>query len=104
MSRSRSRRCTAPSSPPMILTAIRSSCFRSARRNSLTGTVLITGAAGFVGQGRVAHLTAEGRPVRRAVRAGDADGSIAVGDIGPDTDWARALEGVDTVVLLAGRA
>jgi nucleoside-diphosphate-sugar epimerase len=70
----------------------------------LAGTILITGATGFVGQGLVAHLTGEGRPVRRAVRAGDGDGIIAVGDIGPDTDWGRALEGVDTVVHLAGRA
>jgi len=70
----------------------------------LAGSVLITGATGFVGQGLVAHLTGEGRPLRRAVRAGDGDGSVAVGDIGPDTDWARALEGVDTIVHLAGRA
>jgi len=70
----------------------------------LARTVLITGATGFVGQGLVAHLTAEGRPFRRAVRAGDEDGSVAVGDIGPDTDWAKALAGVDTVIHLAGRA
>jgi nucleoside-diphosphate-sugar epimerase len=70
----------------------------------LVGTILITGATGFVGQGLVAHLTGEGRAVRRAVRAGDGDGSVAVGDIGPDTDWTSALEGVDTVVHLAGRA
>jgi nucleoside-diphosphate-sugar epimerase len=70
----------------------------------LTKTVLITGATGFVGQGLVAHLTGDGRSVRRAVRAGDEDGSVAIGDIGPDTDWTKALEGVDTVVHLAGRA
>jgi len=70
----------------------------------LTETVLITGATGFVGQGLVGHLKAEGRPLRLAVRAGGGDGSVAVGDIGPDTDWGRALEGVDTVVHLAGRA
>jgi nucleoside-diphosphate-sugar epimerase len=38
------------------------------------------------------------------VRTGDGDGSVAVGDIGPETDWRRALEGIDTVVHLAGRA
>ena len=70
----------------------------------MTDTVLITGATGFVGQGLVGHLKAEGRPLRLAVRAEGNDGSVAVGDIGPDTDWARALEGVDTVVHLAGRA
>ncbi len=72
-------------------------------------TVLITGATGFVGQGLVAHLRAEGRPIRLAVRSGSGDGngdadSVAVGDIGPDTDWSRALDGIDTVVHLAGRA
>jgi nucleoside-diphosphate-sugar epimerase len=70
----------------------------------LSGTVLITGATGFVGQGLVAHLKAEGRPLRLALRAGDGDGSVAVGDIGPETDWSRALDGVDIVVHLAGRA
>jgi nucleoside-diphosphate-sugar epimerase len=70
----------------------------------LAGTVLITGAAGFVGQGLVTHLKGEGRPLRLAVRASDGDGSIAVGDIGPETDWGQALEGIDTVVHLAGRA
>ena len=70
----------------------------------MTGIVLITGATGFVGQGLTAYLSAEGRPLRLAVRAGEGDGSVAVGDIGPDTDWGRALEGVDTVIHLAGRA
>jgi nucleoside-diphosphate-sugar epimerase len=75
----------------------------------LAGTVLITGATGFVGRGLVAHLKAEGRPLRLAVRqsqenGGDGDGSATVGEIGPDTDWGPALEGVDTVVHLAGRA
>jgi nucleoside-diphosphate-sugar epimerase len=72
-------------------------------------TVLITGATGFVGQGLVAHLRGEGRPIRLAVRgagAGTGDGgdSVAVGDIAPDTDWSRALDGIDTVIHLAGRA
>ena len=63
--------------------------------------ILVTGATGFVGQGLVAHLRSQGLPVRLAVRTGDA---VAVGDIGPNTDWSRALEGVDSVVHLAGRA
>jgi nucleoside-diphosphate-sugar epimerase len=70
----------------------------------LSGTVLITGATGFVGQGLVGHLKAEGRPLRLAVRTGDEDSGVVVGDIGPNTDWGRALEGVDIVVHLAGRA
>jgi nucleoside-diphosphate-sugar epimerase len=70
----------------------------------LTGTVLITGATGFLGQGLVNHLAAEGRSLRLAVRQGGADDSVAVGDIGPQTDWGQALEGIETVVHLAGRA
>jgi nucleoside-diphosphate-sugar epimerase len=67
-------------------------------------TVLITGATGFVGQGLVAHLRGEGRPIRLAMREAGNDDSVAVGDIGPDTDWSRALDGIDTVIHLAGRA
>ena len=63
--------------------------------------ILVTGATGFVGRGLVAHLRSLGIPVRAAVRAGE---DVAVGDIGPDTDWSHALEGVDSVVHLAGRA
>jgi nucleoside-diphosphate-sugar epimerase len=68
--------------------------------------ILVTGATGFVGQGLVAHLRAAGRPVRLAVREGGDAGRdvVAIGDIGPDTDWSRALDGIDTVVHLAGRA
>jgi len=70
----------------------------------LVQTVLITGATGFVGQGLVAHLRGEGRRIRLAVReAGDCD-SVAIGEVGPDTDWSRALDGIDTVIHLAGRA
>lgn len=29
---------------------------------------------------------------------------VAVGDIGPDTDWSRALDSIDAVIHLAGRA
>jgi nucleoside-diphosphate-sugar epimerase len=68
--------------------------------------ILVTGATGFVGQGLVAHLRAAGQPIRLAVREGrDAGGDVVtIGDIGPDTDWSRALVGIDTVVHLAGRA
>ena len=68
--------------------------------------ILVTGATGFVGGGLVAHLRAAGLPMRLAVRAGrdDLGDGAAIGDIGPDTDWSRALDGVDTVIHLAGRA
>jgi len=59
--------------------------------------ILVTGATGFVGQGLVARLTADGRPFLAPDRK-------SIGDIGPDTDWTTALDGMDAVVHLAGRA
>lgn len=67
--------------------------------------ILVTGATGFVGQGLLARLSAEGRAFRSAVRRAGIEGdSTVVGEIGPDTDWTAAVDGVDTVVHLAGRA
>lgn len=69
--------------------------------------VLVTGADGFVGRTLVPALTRAGHDVRAAVRTARADGvpdAVAVGDIGPDTDWAAALAGVETIIHLAGRA
>lgn len=71
-----------------------------------TGDVtLVTGASGFVGQALVQQLARNNIPVRSAFRASDgvSRSSIAVGDIGPDTHWAPALEGCDRVVHLAAR-
>ena len=72
---------------------------------SSENTVLVTGADGFVGSALCAALAAAGRSVRRAVRRLDSPpaGAVAVGDIGPDTDWSAALEAVDCVVHLAAR-
>jgi nucleoside-diphosphate-sugar epimerase len=66
--------------------------------------ILITGATGFVGRGLCSRLLAEGRDARCAVRQPSSTAnSVVVGDIGPDTDWGQALNGVDTVVHLAAR-
>ncbi len=68
-------------------------------------TVLVTGANGFIGRALCDVLAASGRRVRKAVRMpvpGLPD-AVAVGDIGPDTDWRTALEGVSGVVHLAAR-
>ena len=71
-----------------------------------SGRILVTGAAGFVGRALVASLLSQQRQVRRSLRETAPDNAtddIIVGDIGPDTDWRRALEGVDCVIHLAAR-
>ena len=69
------------------------------------GLVLVTGASGFVGRALCVALSASGRQVRRALRQPDSvpGDAVAVGDIGPDTDWSAALDGADCVVHLAAR-
>jgi nucleoside-diphosphate-sugar epimerase len=68
--------------------------------------VLVTGATGFIGRVLCNALAAAGRPLRRAVRASDPGlpDAVAVGDIGPATDWRAALAGARCVVHLAARA
>ncbi|NOJ43532.1 NAD-dependent epimerase/dehydratase family protein [Bradyrhizobium australiense] len=66
--------------------------------------VLLTGANGFVGQNLVPVLKRNGMIVRQAVRKPSPDAtSIMIGTIGPHTNWAEALVGVDAVVHLAAR-
>lgn len=69
----------------------------------MTYTLLLTGANGFVGT-RVAEL-AEGRSfqVKPVVRDSGAPDTVAVGNIGANTDWSAALRSVDCVVHLAAR-
>ena len=71
--------------------------------------VLVTGVTGFVGsQVAEQHSQLPDYVVRGAVRV---PGSvvhanveeIVVGDIGPDTDWSAALDGVDAVIHAAAR-
>lgn len=72
--------------------------------------VLVTGATGFVGRGLI-HACADSDDidVLAAIRTahGGAEPNVdvvVVGDISGEVNWARALEGVDVVVHLAGRA
>jgi nucleoside-diphosphate-sugar epimerase len=70
--------------------------------------VLVTGANGFVGQHLCPYLIAQGFTVRAALRRQRPDWAVceqvAVGDITAECDWRSALEGVEAVFHLAGRA
>ncbi len=74
----------------------------------MTGPVLVTGATGFVGAALCRALRGQGRKVAAALRRAGAalpEGvePRVVGEIGPDTDWRSALEGVPCVVHAAAR-
>src|SRR3954471_2453487 len=67
-------------------------------------SVLITGATGFVGGALCDSLTQQGHALKGALRMPTKlfpYPSIAVGHIGPATDWRDALAGCDAVVHLA---
>ncbi|WP_019592794.1 MULTISPECIES: SDR family oxidoreductase [unclassified Thioalkalivibrio] len=72
------------------------------------GSVLITGATGFVGGALAARLHSDGAVVRGAVRRKVPDprafDPVVVSAIDGATEWGSALVGVDTVVHLAARA
>ena len=74
--------------------------------------ILVTGPDGFVGSSLCKTLHAKGFSVRGALweeqECTDRNvcatfEPVVVGNIGPDTDWTAALDGVDTVVHLAAR-
>lgn len=72
--------------------------------------ILITGATGFVGRALISRLEADQRHhIVGSVRKSNSEvvGSakmVDVGEISERTDWATALENVDVVIHLAGRA
>ena len=70
--------------------------------------IMITGANGFVGRRLLTYLDATGHKTRAVVRRPsvtvDVPGdSTVVGAIDADTDWQKAVAGVDVVVHLAAR-
>lgn len=72
--------------------------------------ILVTGATGFIGKPLCAKLLADGFQVRAAVWLEEPDAGLPTGieislidSIGPDTDWAQALAGIDTIIHLAAR-
>jgi len=67
------------------------------------GSVLLTGATGFIGSRLFQVINADEWQVRRVSRRASEQNGVIVGDIGPGTDWAGALRGVECVVHLAAR-
>jgi nucleoside-diphosphate-sugar epimerase len=72
--------------------------------------ILVTGATGFVGRVLCQSLVKDGHTVRAAIRSAEKLSFLSekiefsvVGEIGPYTDWAKPLRGVDTVIHLAAR-
>jgi len=65
--------------------------------------VAVTGATGFVGRSIIATLRMKGYSVREITRNRPGLSSVAVGEIGPNTDWSRALAGVSCVIHAAAR-
>ncbi|MCC6545040.1 MAG: SDR family oxidoreductase [Nitrospirae bacterium] len=75
-----------------------------------TSSVFVTGATGFVGKMLCHSLVEKGYHVSGTVRSPEKIGMLPgkmnyrmIDDIGPETDWAGALDNVDTVVYLAAR-
>jgi nucleoside-diphosphate-sugar epimerase len=69
--------------------------------------ILVTGGSGFVGLALVPRLIADGHEI--IVTSRDATASVAgatvrqIGELGPETDWSEALEGIEAVIHLAAR-
>jgi len=69
--------------------------------------ILVSGSSGFIGRRLCAYAAKNGHSIKAAVRSVDSHNisadALIVGDIGPDTDWSSALQGVDVIIHLAAR-
>jgi len=65
--------------------------------------MLVTGASGFIGSRLCKVAVEKGLSVSRVVRYARGVDCVAVDEIGPETEWAAILEGVDSLVHLAAR-
>ena len=69
--------------------------------------ILVTGTSGFIGNFLLAALRDAAHEVRAASRSRVEQQGIdyvLAPELGPDADWSHALNGVDVVIHLAGRA
>ena len=73
-------------------------------------TILVTGANGFIGRTLCKRMLADGYQVRGTVRSATQKMAlpsrvemVPVGNIHSQTDWSKALFGIDTIVHLAAR-
>lgn len=76
----------------------------------MKGTILVTGATGFVGHFLCERLLSEDFSVRGALMASESPSSLLAGiepktvePLASDTPWCHALEGVNTIIHLAAR-
>jgi nucleoside-diphosphate-sugar epimerase len=72
--------------------------------------ILITGATGFIGSALCMKLMQTHHFVRAAVRSGKGENCLKdieyfeTGEIGAETNWSKALDGMEAVVHLAGKS
>jgi len=83
---------------------------KSKGENQVKGTVLVTGATGFVGHFLCDRLLAQGINVRGTLLKSENPSSLVGGvepvtvePLGAETPWCHALVGVDTIIHLAAR-
>ncbi|AWF81747.1 NAD-dependent dehydratase [Microbulbifer sp. A4B17] len=68
----------------------------------MKGRILLTGASGFVGMALLPKLRKEGYQVLPVYRR-KIEGGFQIADLSSNTDWARALVDIDTVIHTAAR-